>query len=84
VPRLVKAAGCAVWSPFFRDVTAESMAEAKANGLVVAVWTVNEPADMRQMIDMGADSIITDYPDRLRAVMAERGLPLPRPSPVEP
>jgi glycerophosphoryl diester phosphodiesterase len=45
---------------------------------------VNEPADMRQMIDMGADAIITDYPDRLRAIMAERGLALPSPSPVAP
>jgi glycerophosphoryl diester phosphodiesterase len=84
VPRTVKATGCKVWSPFFRDVTPEAMAEAKANGLTVAVWTVNEPADMRLMIDMGADAIITDYPDRLRAVMAERGLPLPPASPVTP
>ena len=83
-PRTVKAAGCKVWSPFFRDVTPEAMAEAKANGLTVAVWTVNEAADMRQMIDMGADAIITDYPDRLRAVMTERGLPLPLASPVTP
>jgi glycerophosphoryl diester phosphodiesterase len=84
VPRTVKAAGCKVWSPFFRDVTPESMAEAKASGLTVAVWTVNEPAEMRQMIDMGADAIITDYPDRLRAVMAEKGLKLPEATPVTP
>lgn len=84
VPRLVKAAGCKVWSPFFPDVTPEAMAEAKASGLTVAVWTVNEPADMRQMIDMGADAIITDYPDRLRAVMAEKGLALPPSTPVSP
>jgi len=83
-PRTVKAAGCTVWSPFFRDVTPEAMAEAKANGLTVAVWTVNEPAEMRQMIDMGADAIITDYPDRLRAVMTEKGLTLPPATPVAP
>jgi glycerophosphoryl diester phosphodiesterase len=84
VPHTVKAAGCKVWSPFFRDVTAEAMAEAKANGLIVAVWTVNEPAEMRQMIDLGADAIITDYPDRLRTVMAEKGLALPPATPVDP
>jgi glycerophosphoryl diester phosphodiesterase len=84
VPRLVKAAGCKVWSPFFRDVTPDAMAEAKANSLTVAVWTVNEPADMVRMIEMGADAIITDYPDRLRAVMAEKGLPLPAATPVAP
>jgi glycerophosphoryl diester phosphodiesterase len=33
---------------------------------------------MRALIDLGVDGIITDYPDLLRAVMAEYGLPLPR------
>jgi len=41
-------------------------------------WTVNDPADMRRLIDWGVDGIITDYPDRLREVMGERGLALPR------
>jgi glycerophosphoryl diester phosphodiesterase len=84
VPQLVKAAGCRIWSPFFRDVTPEAMAEAHANGLTVAVWTVNEPAEMKQMIELGADAIITDYPNRLRAVMGEKGLALPQPTPVAP
>jgi glycerophosphoryl diester phosphodiesterase len=84
VPRTVKAAGCRIWSPFFRDVTPEAMAEAHANGLTVAVWTVNEPAEMKQMIEFGADAIITDYPNRLRAVIAEKGLALPQPTPVAP
>ncbi|HEX2115087.1 MAG TPA: glycerophosphodiester phosphodiesterase [Alphaproteobacteria bacterium] len=84
VPRVVKAAGCAVWSPFFRDVTPQAMAEAKANGLTVAVWTVNDRDDMLRMIEMGADAIITDYPDRLRGVMAEKGLTLPPAAPVMP
>ena len=35
VPRLAKAAGCAVWSPFWRNVTAENVAEAHALGLKV-------------------------------------------------
>ncbi|NIR41066.1 MAG: glycerophosphodiester phosphodiesterase, partial [Actinobacteria bacterium] len=35
------------------------------------------------LIDLGVDGIITDYPDRLRAVMAKRGLPLPVPTPVD-
>jgi glycerophosphoryl diester phosphodiesterase len=40
---------------------------------------VNEPADMTRLLDMGVDGIITDYPDRLRQVLAARGLPLPVP-----
>ena len=38
---------------------------------------MNEPADMASLIDLGADGIVTDYPDRLRAVMQEKGLALP-------
>ncbi len=77
VPRTVKAAGGAVWSPYFRDLRDADLAEAKRLGLRVVVWTVNEPAAMRTLMDSGVDGIITDYPDRLRAVMAERDMPLP-------
>ena len=41
-------------------------------------WTVNDPADMARLIDWRVDGIITDYPDRLRKVMADKGLPLPK------
>ena len=71
-PRLVAAAGCAVWSPAFRDLTQGALAEAKTLGLKVIPWTVNERADMERLIAVGVDGLITDYPDRLRAVMAER------------
>ncbi len=47
-------------------------------GLKAIPWTINDADAMRAQIDAGADGIITDYPTRLRAVMAERGLPLPR------
>ena len=40
-------------------------------------WTVNERSDMERLIALGVDGIITDYPDRLRAVMAEKNIPLP-------
>jgi glycerophosphoryl diester phosphodiesterase len=77
VPRMVKSAGCDVWAPFWRNATPERVAEAKTLGLAVIPWTVNEPADMRAVIALGVDGLITDYPDRARTVMAERGLPLP-------
>jgi glycerophosphoryl diester phosphodiesterase len=77
VPRLVERAGCAVWSPFFRELTPERVLEARGLGLAVIPWTVNDRVDMVRLIDAGVDGIITDYPDRLRQVMAERGLALP-------
>jgi glycerophosphoryl diester phosphodiesterase len=62
---------------FWRNLTAKDLAEAHALGLKVLPWTVNEPRDMRNLIDMGVDGIITDYPDRLREVMAEKKMELP-------
>lgn len=82
VPRMVKAAGGAVWSPYFGDVTPAAVSEARQAGIKVVVWTVNEPRDITRMIDLGVDGIISDYPDRLREIAAARGLPLPPATPV--
>lgn len=84
VPRMIRAAGGAVWSPYFGDVTRETVREAQQAGLKVVVWTVNEPRDITRMIDFGVDGIISDDPDRLRRIAAERGLPLPPATPVTP
>ncbi|MET0631950.1 MAG: glycerophosphodiester phosphodiesterase [Xanthobacteraceae bacterium] len=77
VPRLVSAAGCSVWSPNHRNVSAASLAEAGALRLQVIPWTVNERADMARLIEMGVSGIISDYPDRLRAVMIDKKVPVP-------
>jgi glycerophosphoryl diester phosphodiesterase len=74
VPQLAKAAGCAAWSPFWRNVTAEDVAETHALGLKVVPWTINDPAVMARMIDLKVDGLITDYPDRGLAALAQKGL----------
>jgi glycerophosphoryl diester phosphodiesterase len=84
IPRMVKAAGGANWSPYSGETTREQVREAQALGLKVVVWTVNEPAEMRRLIEWGVDGIISDYPDRLRQVAGEMGVSLPRPTPVVP
>ena len=76
-PKLVKAAGGKVWSPNHKDVTEALVREGQALGLKIIPWTVNDAPDMRRLIDWKVDGIITDYPDRLRAVMASRGMALP-------
>jgi glycerophosphoryl diester phosphodiesterase len=84
VPRAIKAAGGAIWSPFFRDIDAAAIAEAHSLGLKVVVWTVNKPSDMAALIDIGVDGIISDRPDLLRQVAGEQGIALPRGYPVMP
>jgi len=84
LPRTIKAAGGAIWSPYFGDVTAELIAEAHALGLRVVVWTVNKPEDMTRMIELGVDGIISDRPDLLRQVAGEKGIALPTGTPVAP
>ena len=82
VPRMVKAAGGAIWSPCSNDVDAASVREAQALGLQVVVWTVNTEIEMWRMIKIGVDGIISDYPDALRRVAGENSFALPVPTPV--
>ena len=84
IPRMVKAAGGAVWSPYYAETTRSQLKEAQALGLKVVVWTVNEPAEMRRMIEWGVDGIISDRPDLLRKAAGEMGVALPPATPVMP
>lgn len=59
--------------PEFREVDEKYMAWARRKGYRVNTWTVNEADDMRRMLDLGVDAIITDRPDVLKSVMAGEG-----------
>lgn len=50
---------------------AATIAEAHQLGLEVNIWTVDDPILMRELIDAGADGIITNRPDTLQALTAE-------------
>lgn len=84
VPKLIKAAGGRIWSCHHADLDAAKVREAHALGLQVLAWTVNEPAQISAVMDLGVDGIISDRPDRVRAEMQRRGMPLPAPTPVQP
>jgi len=53
------------------EVTKEIVTAAHNHGLEFWKWTVNEADEMRDLIDMGVDGIITNYPQRLKKVLAE-------------
>jgi len=55
--------------PATRMVDPGYLARARKMGLPVRVWTVNEEADIRRLIDLGVDAIITDVPDKLAALL---------------
>ena len=54
------------WIPV---LTERFLHDARRLNIKVEVWTVNEPSDMRRLIALPVDGLMTDYPDRL--------LPLP-------
>ncbi len=53
-------------------VSAEIVAAIKARGLQTFVWTVNNPSELRRTVALGVSGIVTDFPERLLAVLGSR------------
>jgi glycerophosphoryl diester phosphodiesterase len=54
-------------------VTPRFIATAHAAGLEVHAWTIDEADEMRRLLTLGVDGIMTDRPDLLREILIERG-----------
>lgn len=52
------------------SVTPEQVQLLQAQQKAVHLWTVNQPKQMQQLLSWGVESLITDYPRRLRQVIA--------------
>ena len=72
VPRAVHAAGGRIWAPNQTFLTPAMLAEARALGIVVIPWTVNDPAMMVKLLEMGVDGIISDRPDLVQIELKKR------------
>jgi glycerophosphoryl diester phosphodiesterase len=53
-------------------VTSELVKAAHGEGLAVYVFTVDDPPEMRRLLDLGVDGLFTNYPKRMRKVLASR------------
>lgn len=66
VPKMVKAAGGSIWSPFHGDLNEANLKEARDLGLRVVPWTVNDPKQIQRVLALGVDGIISDRPDLVK------------------
>lgn len=54
-----------IYSPYHQLVNAKMIDLCHSKSIKVIPWTVNETARMEQLINIGVDGIITDYPNRI-------------------
>jgi len=55
--------------PHYSMVDERFMAWVRRKGYRVNAWTVNEPGEIRRLLALGVDGIITDHPDLLAAIL---------------
>lgn len=66
--------GVECYHPRFSMLTDAETADLKAHGVAINTWTVNEEQDIRRMIALEVDGIISNYPDRVAAQLRAAGL----------
>ncbi|GAA0819420.1 glycerophosphodiester phosphodiesterase family protein [Streptosporangium amethystogenes subsp. fukuiense] len=79
IPAAAAEAGGTTLSPEHVMVDPELARRAEKADLPLAVWTVNDPGRAAELLDLGAAAIVTDYPDRMIALWAGRGMRIPKP-----
>ncbi len=70
---LVRAAGADLYCPESEFLDPAQLRRLHDAGVRVVSWTVNDSEDWERLLDWGVDGITTDYPDRLAALLRQRG-----------
>ena len=52
-------------NPNYKSLNEDNINEIHANGFKIFPYTINEFSDIKRMIELGVDAIITDYPERV-------------------
>lgn len=65
----VEKTGIECYHPIFNNMTDEYVKDLRDHGIEINVWTVNEEADVREMMRVSVDAIIGNFPDRAAAII---------------
>ena len=60
-----------IYSPHYLLVSHDMVQEAHEMGMQIIPWTINDVEDMKNMVEMGVDGLITDYPNRFNSDVRE-------------
>ena len=52
-----------IYSPYYKTVTSEVVKQCHAQRMQIIPWTVNTKEEIAQLVELGVDGIITDYPN---------------------
>jgi glycerophosphoryl diester phosphodiesterase len=72
IPQIVKAAGGCFWAPDCRYLSPKILAEARRLGIKIFVWGPDDRDNMKRLIKMKVDGIITNRPDILKSLVDDR------------
>lgn len=68
----VAGVGVDAYHPYHGSLTAEAVAEIKSHGIAINTWTVNDEARVRELLALGVDIVIGNFPDMVKAILAEK------------
>lgn len=76
IPQIIDSLGYKpeIWSPNYQLVTNELIEEAHSRNMKIIPWTINTVNEMRLLLQMGVDGIITDYPDSASVLKQNPGM----------
>ena len=65
IGKMLASIGVDIVAPSYTIMADSWIQSAHKAGLKIIPWTVNDTSEMKRLIELGVDGIITDYPDRL-------------------